>query len=309
MAARGFGGDTKALHEALALAAIVAIAVHGAALLGDHFLHPTLLDISVPFSGGYRPLWTGIGIVAGWALAALGLSYYVRGWIGQSRWRSLHRFTAAFWALGIVHTLGAGTDAGQLWFMVLLVGTTAPAALLLAAPSGHPTGAAGEEAGGYPYFAAQPSRARPGCPVSRLAVRSVRMAEDAVRGLDRLSRADVAFAGGKGANLGELTAAGFPVPPGFVVGAPAYAAFCDGDRAAGADRAAPRGGRRRGHRRAGAGGRRAARDDRGRAAARAARARRSATPTQRLAGGDPGRRSRCAPRRPPRTPSRPPSPA
>jgi pyruvate,water dikinase len=48
-----------------------------------------------------------------------------------------------------------------------------------------------------------------------------------VRGFERLRRADVAFAGGKGANLGELTAAGFPVPPGFVVGAPAYAAFCD----------------------------------------------------------------------------------
>ncbi len=50
---------------------------------------------------------------------------------------------------------------------------------------------------------------------------------DAVRLFDDLSRSDVDFAGGKGANLGELTAAGFPVPPGFVVGAPAYAAFCE----------------------------------------------------------------------------------
>ncbi len=42
-----------------------------------------------------------------------------------------------------------------------------------------------------------------------------------------LRRADVAYAGGKGANLGELTHAGLPVPPGFVVGAPAYAAFLE----------------------------------------------------------------------------------
>ena len=42
-----------------------------------------------------------------------------------------------------------------------------------------------------------------------------------------LGRGDVDFAGGKGANLGELTAAGLPVPPAFVVGAPAYAAFCE----------------------------------------------------------------------------------
>jgi phosphoenolpyruvate synthase/pyruvate phosphate dikinase len=46
-----------------------------------------------------------------------------------------------------------------------------------------------------------------------------------IRPIAELHRGDVAFAGGKGANLGELTSAGLPVPPGFVVGAPAYAAF------------------------------------------------------------------------------------
>ncbi|MDQ3936803.1 MAG: phosphoenolpyruvate synthase, partial [Actinomycetota bacterium] len=38
-----------------------------------------------------------------------------------------------------------------------------------------------------------------------------------VRALDDLSAADVAVAGGKGANLGELVRAGMPVPRGFVV--------------------------------------------------------------------------------------------
>jgi pyruvate,water dikinase len=46
-----------------------------------------------------------------------------------------------------------------------------------------------------------------------------------IRSFDDLGREDVAFAGGKGANLGELTRAGFAVPPGFVVGAPAYDLF------------------------------------------------------------------------------------
>ncbi len=49
---------------------------------------------------------------------------------------------------------------------------------------------------------------------------------EAVRPFSGLRRDDVAYAGGKGANLGELTSAGLPVPDGFVVGAPAYAAFC-----------------------------------------------------------------------------------
>ena len=48
------------------------------------------------------------------------------------------------------------------------------------------------------------------------------MTEAAIRRLDTLSVEDVAVAGGKGANLGELTKAGFPVPPGFVVTAPSF---------------------------------------------------------------------------------------
>jgi pyruvate,water dikinase len=46
-----------------------------------------------------------------------------------------------------------------------------------------------------------------------------------VRTFADLSVADVPYAGGKGANLGQLTHAGLPVPDGFVVGAPAYVAY------------------------------------------------------------------------------------
>ncbi|MFI4984640.1 MAG: phosphoenolpyruvate synthase [Solirubrobacterales bacterium] len=52
------------------------------------------------------------------------------------------------------------------------------------------------------------------------------LVDEPVRAFAQLGRDDVAYAGGKGANLGELTSAGLPVPDGFVVGAPAYAAFC-----------------------------------------------------------------------------------
>ena len=43
--------------------------------------------------------------------------------------------------------------------------------------------------------------------------------------LERLGRDDLARAGGKGANLGELVSAGFPVPDGFVVSTVAYDGF------------------------------------------------------------------------------------
>lgn len=128
---RGRGTDLLALHEWLSIAALVALVVHGVALLGDGYLHPSLAEISVPFASAYRPLWVGLGIIGGYGLAALSLTYYARKRIGQTRWRALHRFIALFWLLGVVHTLGAGSDVGQAWYVVLLAVITVPPLLLL----------------------------------------------------------------------------------------------------------------------------------------------------------------------------------
>src|SRR5215813_12381862 len=55
----------------------------------------------------------------------------------------------------------------------------------------------------------------------------VRSAGDSplVLSFTQFGRGDLALAGGKGANLGELTRAGFPVPPGFCVTTAAYHDF------------------------------------------------------------------------------------
>ncbi len=50
------------------------------------------------------------------------------------------------------------------------------------------------------------------------------MSDEMIIWFESLSRASVPVAGGKGANLGELTRAGLPVPPGFVVTANAFLA-------------------------------------------------------------------------------------
>ena len=43
-----------------------------------------------------------------------------------------------------------------------------------------------------------------------------------IRWFEDITLDDAGVVGGKGANLGELTAGGLPVPPGFVVTGPAY---------------------------------------------------------------------------------------
>jgi sulfoxide reductase heme-binding subunit YedZ len=127
---KGRGPDLRVLHEALSLATIGAIVVHAASLLGDTYLHPTIADLTVPFVSSYKTVWMSIGIVSGWAMLLLGLSYYARARIGQERWRVLHRFTALAWLLGIVHSFGEGTDSGVAWFVASVAIVVVPAAVL-----------------------------------------------------------------------------------------------------------------------------------------------------------------------------------
>ncbi len=124
--------DLRAIHEALSLATLALVALHGVALLGDSYLNPGVVGIAVPFVSFYRPLWIALGIIAGYGLAALGLTYYLRDRIGAARWRRLHRLTAVFWLAAIAHTIGAGSDAAEPWFLAASAALVLPAAALLA---------------------------------------------------------------------------------------------------------------------------------------------------------------------------------
>lgn len=127
----GRSQDLRPLHESLSLAALAALVVHALSLLGDGFLHPSVADIAIPFASSYQRFWQSVGIVAGWTLLILGLSFYARARIGVQRWRSLHRWTALAWLLSIGHALGEGTDAGRVWFLAAVGMVVLPGLWLL----------------------------------------------------------------------------------------------------------------------------------------------------------------------------------
>jgi len=86
----------------------------------------------VPFTIDYRPLWTGLGVCGAYLAAGLSLTYYARRRLGARRWRKAHRAIPVAWALGAVHALGAGTDAGSLWLQAPIAVTVALVVVLLA---------------------------------------------------------------------------------------------------------------------------------------------------------------------------------
>jgi sulfoxide reductase heme-binding subunit YedZ len=122
----------RGVHEQLAVAGLIAIAAHGLLLLGDGWLHAGPVNLVVPFTLGYRPLFTGLGVLAGWGAALFGLSYYARRRIGAARWRKLHRASFLVWLLGATHAIGGGTDASTIFLRVLVIGSAIPIGGLLA---------------------------------------------------------------------------------------------------------------------------------------------------------------------------------
>jgi methionine sulfoxide reductase heme-binding subunit len=146
----GIGRTLMRLHEHIALVSLGAIGVHGLALLADPWLRPGVRGVTIPFAMSYRPAFTGLGIVAGYLAALLGLSFYARRRIGVKLWRKLHRATVLVWVLGVVHTLGAGSDAATQWLRAFTLLPAVPIVYLLARrmlpgarPAARPRAAAG----------------------------------------------------------------------------------------------------------------------------------------------------------------------
>jgi methionine sulfoxide reductase heme-binding subunit len=127
------GKNVAAIHEQLSITGLVAIAVHGLTLLPDPWLHPGVAGIAVPFTMCYRSVFTGVGILAGYLTALLGLSFYIRRRIGPKLWRKAHRFTVLAYVMALVHTIGAGTDMGTAWLRTFLFATAVPIAVLFVA--------------------------------------------------------------------------------------------------------------------------------------------------------------------------------
>jgi sulfoxide reductase heme-binding subunit YedZ len=110
------------IHRVLALLGLGAIALHGGALVLDRAVEIPLAGLVVPGLVGYRPLWTGAGVVAAELMLLVYCSFPARRWIGTRAWRRLHWTTYPVFVLATVHGLAAGTDSASSWALALYGG-------------------------------------------------------------------------------------------------------------------------------------------------------------------------------------------
>jgi predicted ferric reductase len=105
-----------ALHEYVSLLGLAFALFHALVILGDKYIHFTLLQLLVPFgTTGYKPLWVGLGQIGFYTWALVALSFYVRPTIGQKTWRLFHYLTFGLYFLGLFHGLFSGSDSSAGW--------------------------------------------------------------------------------------------------------------------------------------------------------------------------------------------------
>ncbi len=116
---------SQAVHRNLALLVLVFLGVHIVTSIVDPFAGIAVLNTAVPFTGSYRPLWLGLGVLSMELLAALVISSLLRQRINFTAWRVVHWAAYACWPLALLHTLGTGSDVRSPWAVLVSLGCVA----------------------------------------------------------------------------------------------------------------------------------------------------------------------------------------
>ncbi|HVU11224.1 MAG TPA: hypothetical protein VHD90_08100, partial [Phototrophicaceae bacterium] len=105
------GRISMLFHATTSWLAVVLTLAHMGLLLVESYYTYTLSDLLVPFTGPYRPVAVGVGIIAFWMILAVTISFGLRRLLSRRAWLWLHYTSYLAFGLVAVHALFAGTDA------------------------------------------------------------------------------------------------------------------------------------------------------------------------------------------------------
>jgi len=111
------------LHRFLGGTALIFTGIHVAAVLADTYVHFSLVNALVPFTGSWHPAAVAWGIAAFYLLMAVELTSLARSRIPKKVWRRVHFGSFAMFATSTVPALTAGTDARSGPFRIAVAAT------------------------------------------------------------------------------------------------------------------------------------------------------------------------------------------
>jgi predicted ferric reductase len=117
------GTFTYDFHEYLSLLGLGFTLLHIIVLLFDNYLRFNILQLLIPFTDSYRPFWVGLGILSLYTFLVVTVTFYLRQFIGQQTFRSIHVFSLLGYLGATLHGLFAGTDSSLPITLFLYAGT------------------------------------------------------------------------------------------------------------------------------------------------------------------------------------------
>src|SRR5437764_9360469 len=99
------------LHRFLGGLALIFTGVHVGAILLDTYVHFSLANVLVPFTGTWHPAAVAWGITAFYLLLAVELTSLARARISKKLWRRVQLRSFALFAAGTADALPSGPDA------------------------------------------------------------------------------------------------------------------------------------------------------------------------------------------------------
>ena len=123
------------LHRWLGWLSVIFTALHMTSLVADSYVHFTLANVLVPFTGPWKPFAVSLGIIAMWLLAAVQATSLAMKRMSKQAWRRVHMSSYAMFVLISLHALLAGSDSGKRLFaafsMAIVMMTAAAGSLRL----------------------------------------------------------------------------------------------------------------------------------------------------------------------------------
>lgn len=124
-------GQLVDIHGWLSPLALALVLAHGGVLLADDYVRFDVIDLFVPFAASRWPLAVGIGVLAGYLVLVVYLSFGLRKRIGAALWRRLHYLSFVAFVLVTLHAIAVGSDRAHPWFASIYVVSLLAVALLL----------------------------------------------------------------------------------------------------------------------------------------------------------------------------------
>ena len=119
-------------HESLGVGALALTIAHLIGVYRDNFIGFDWTEILLPGMAEWRPFAIAYGVMAFYGIVAVTFSFYLKGRIGQRRWRTLHLMSFGVFVAALLHGTLAGSDTTATPVAMLYVGAAVSVAVLLA---------------------------------------------------------------------------------------------------------------------------------------------------------------------------------